>query len=69
MVVGLFLCQFPLAPLGAVEEGMILGAFQTLVFVDAGGVVAGPVVVVVEAVIGFGLYLFRGWARFIQYCG
>lgn len=69
VVVGLFLCRLPLAPFGAVKEGMILGAFQTLVFVNAGGVVAGPVIVVVEAIIGFGLRLFRGWASLVYYCG
>jgi hypothetical protein len=37
VVVGLFLCRLPLAPFGAVKEGMILGAFQTLMFVKSGG--------------------------------
>jgi hypothetical protein len=66
LAVGLFLCRLPSCPVWG-SQGR--HDPRSVVFVYAGGVVAGPVIVVVEAIIGFGLSLFRGWASFVHYCG
>ena len=65
MVSRFVLWWLPLDPFGALEERVVIEALYALVLVDAWGLVAGSVIVEIEAHVQLGPSLFRRWWGFV----